>query len=56
MSVTSNSQNNISYEEKYESGFGLHYPDSHVMRLFEKFLKYEYGKTSGRMIDICCSI
>lgn len=56
MSVTSNSQNNISYEEKYESGFGLHYPDSHVMRLFEKFLKYEYGKTSGRMLDIGCSI
>jgi len=49
-------QNNVSYEKKYQSGYGLQYPDSHVIRMFEKFLKYEYGKTSGRMLDIGCGV
>ena len=49
-------QNNSSYEKKYQSGYGLQYPDAHVTRLYEKFLKYEYGFTSGKMLDIGCGI
>ena len=49
-------QSNSSYEKKYQSGYGLQYPDGQVIRLYEKFLKYEYGFTSGKMLDIGCGI
>ena len=54
MPNTQSEQNNSSYEKKYQTGYGLKYPDGHVIRLYEKFLKYEYGFTSGKILDIGC--
>lgn len=45
------------YIEKYAKGYGLMYPDGHVIRFYEKFLKYELGIDGSRgekLLDFGC--
>lgn len=43
------------YQEKYEkNGYGLLYPDSHVIRFYERILKYKLGITNGNLLDFGC--
>ncbi|TEY02793.1 methyltransferase [Campylobacter sp. US33a] len=43
------------YTQKYdENGYGLLYPDSHVIRFYERILKYKLGITSGNLLDFGC--
>jgi len=44
--------NKSAYESKYSSGYGLMYPDGHVIRFYEKFLRHELGLSSGRILDL----
>lgn len=42
------------YKDKYEKGYGLAYPDGHIIRFYERILKYKLGITSGNMLDFGC--
>ena len=45
------------YSDKYQEGYGLMYPDGHVIRFYEKFLKYEFGIDGSRgekLLDFGC--
>ncbi|EOG9634088.1 hypothetical protein ACLMND_001537 [Campylobacter lari] len=35
-------------------GYGLQYPDGHVIRFYERILKYKLNKTSGNLLDFGC--
>ncbi|AJC93786.1 methyltransferase domain-containing protein [Campylobacter volucris] len=43
------------YTKKYDNeGYGLQYPDGHVIRFYERILKYKLNKTSGNLLDFGC--
>lgn len=42
------------YKEKYEKGYGVVYPEGHIIRFYERFLKYEKKMTSGKILDFGC--
>lgn len=45
------------YEDLYDKGYGLQFPDGHVIRIYEFFLKYELGvdgRHGERMLDFGC--
>lgn len=49
-------QNSLeTYAIKYDkNGYGLHFPDGHVVRFYERILKYKLNKTSGNLLDFGC--
>lgn len=42
------------YEKKYAIGYGVRYPEGHVIRFYERTLKTEKGITKGRALDFGC--
>lgn len=42
------------YEDKYAKGYGVRYPEGHIIRFYERILKYELGLTSGKIFDFGC--
>ncbi|WP_139452890.1 class I SAM-dependent methyltransferase [Campylobacter armoricus] len=42
------------YDKKYQQGYGVVYPDGHIIRFYERILKYKLNKTSGNMLDFGC--
>lgn len=42
------------YDEKYAKGYGLQYPDGHVIRFYERVLKNELKLTKGKLLDFGC--
>ena len=42
------------YEDRYKSGYGLVYPDGHVIRFHRHILEYELGLKSGKVLDYGC--
>ena len=43
------------YTQKYDKeGYGLQYPDGHVIRFYERILKFQLHKTSGNLLDFGC--
>lgn len=45
------------YEKKYQEGYGIMYPESHIIRIYEHFLKYALGidgKNGGKVFDFGC--
>lgn len=49
--------NKDAYDKKYQSGYGIYYPDGHVIRFYEKFLKYELGidgSLQQKLLDFGC--
>lgn len=45
------------YEKAYKSGYGVMYPESHVIRWYERILKYELnidGSKNERLLDFGC--
>lgn len=43
------------YTQKYDKkSYGLLYPDSHVIRFYERILKYKLNFTSGNLLDFGC--
>jgi 2-polyprenyl-3-methyl-5-hydroxy-6-metoxy-1,4-benzoquinol methylase len=44
------------YDGKYERGYGLNYPDGHIIRINEHVLKYELGVTGGKILDFGCGV
>jgi len=42
------------YEKKYDEGYGLEYPDGHVIRFYQRVLKYEFNISKGNILDFGC--
>ena len=42
------------YEQRYKSGYGLVYPESHIIRVHRHILEWELGIKSGLMFDFGC--
>jgi 2-polyprenyl-3-methyl-5-hydroxy-6-metoxy-1,4-benzoquinol methylase len=44
------------YDDKYKKGYGVMHPEGHVIRIYEKFLKYELGITgeNKKLLDFGC--
>ena len=42
------------YEEKYRQGFGLTYPESHIIRVHRQILEWELKIACGSMFDFGC--
>ena len=42
------------YEEKYAKGYGVLYPEGHVIRFYERIIKYELGLQGGKILDFGC--
>ena len=42
------------YKSKYESGYGVLYPEGHIIRFYERILKYKMGMDSGNLLDFGC--
>ena len=46
--------NTKTYETKYQDGYGLNYPDGHVIRFHRHILAYDGGLTTGKILDYGC--
>ena len=44
----------LTYENQYKNGYGLSYPEGHVIRTHLKILKYELGMSGGKILDYGC--
>lgn len=42
------------YEQKYAKGYGLVYPESHIIRVHRHILEWELGLESGKIFDFGC--
>lgn len=42
------------YTDKYDKGYGLCFADGHIVRFYERILRYKLGKTSGNLLDFGC--
>lgn len=42
------------YEKKYQAGYGVQYPEGHIIRFYERVLRYELGMHGGRILDFGC--
>lgn len=50
-----NCENNVaSYELRYKEGYGLIYPEGHIIRVHKHILEWEFGLSSGRIFDFGC--
>lgn len=47
-------QNVEQYDDDYASGYGLRYPDGHVIRFHKHILEYEFDMNSGTVLDYGC--
>ena len=48
------SKNLDSYQEKYHQGYGIRYPESHMIRFYNHILKYEFHLFKGNVFDFGC--
>jgi len=42
------------YKKKFEEGYGVRYPDGHVIRLYHHVLAYDLNIKSGKVFDFGC--
>ena len=54
MTTTKHTSND--YEDRYRKGFGLVYPESHVIRVYKHIIEYELGITTGNVLDFGCGV
>lgn len=55
--ITERNQNQITshaYDKKYQEGYGLQYPDGHVIRFHRYILEHELNMKGGAMLDYGC--
>jgi SAM-dependent methyltransferase len=46
--------NATQYEEKYQQGYGLVYPESHIIRVHRQILEWQLKMKGGRLFDFGC--
>jgi SAM-dependent methyltransferase len=50
----SSEHNAQDYEQRYRQGYGLLYPESHIIRVHRHILEWELGMKPGRAFDFGC--
>lgn len=43
-----------SYIDKYDKGYGLAFPDGHIVRFYERILSYKLRRKAGSLLDFGC--
>jgi SAM-dependent methyltransferase len=54
MATGAESYNAQDYESRYKQGYGLQYPESHVIRVHKHVLEWELGIRGGSVFDFGC--
>ncbi len=49
-----NSHNAADYEKRYQQGYGLQYPESHIIRVNKQILEWQLGMRGDRVFDFGC--
>lgn len=49
-----NNLNINTYNEKYKRGYGLQYPEGHIIRIYKQVIEYELKKNKGNLLDYGC--
>lgn len=55
--ISSHQQNQVTseaYDTKYKEGYGLQYPDGHVIRFHRYILQHELNMKGGKILDYGC--
>lgn len=39
------------YENKYRQGYGVLVPDGHIVRIYNRVVRYEFGMNEGKVLD-----
>ena len=42
------------YEKRYQEGYGLQYPESHIIRVNKQILEWQLGMRGGKVFDFGC--
>ena len=48
--------NALDYERRYQEGYGVVYPESHIIRIHRHILDWELNVESGRIFDFGCGL
>jgi len=48
--------NAADYENRYRRGYGLLYPESHIIRVHRQILEWELDLTTGNVLDFGCGV
>ena len=49
-------KNTIEFEKKYCEGYGVSFPEDHVIRIHKQILEHELGIKNGNILDYGCGI
>jgi SAM-dependent methyltransferase len=52
--VATTAHNAEDYEKRYREGYGLQYPESHIIRVNKQVLEWELGMRGGKTFDFGC--
>ena len=52
--LSEHDENARHYERRYRDGYGLVYPDGHVIRFHRHILEYELSMDGGKVLDYGC--
>ena len=52
--MSSTDYNAKDYERRYQEGYGLVYPESHIIRVNKQILEWELGIKAGKIFDFGC--
>jgi SAM-dependent methyltransferase len=52
--VATTTYNADDYEKRYREGYGLQYPESHVIRVNKQILEWQLGMRGGKAFDFGC--
>lgn len=44
------------YEKRYREGYGLQYPESHIIRANKQILEWQLGMRGGKVFDFGCGV
>ena len=52
--MTTTAHNAEDYEKRYREGYGLQYPESHIIRANKQILEWQLGMRGGKVFDFGC--
>jgi SAM-dependent methyltransferase len=52
--VATTAHNAQDYEKRYQEGYGLQYPESHIIRVNKQILEWQLGMRGGKVFDFGC--
>ena len=56
MSIETKYSSKQDYENRYKKGYGLIYPESHIIRVYKQVIEWEFGVKKGKIFDFGCGV